>query len=167
MSLFSAGFDRLQLKVPESRSSSSVRIKGGRGKEPSLWRQRALDSLASTGGRRVRTQLLMEARVPSRSLSGSQGSKPSSPRLCPLLLIPALPSISHPHLLAMTIFPGLPQSLNKALGCGDARSLSLTAQIAGTHQGRMGRLRSFAASGPGSSTSPVHPLGTVQQVRQE
>lgn len=40
------------------------------------------------------------------------------------------------------------------------------AQIAGTHWGRMGRLHSFAASGPGSNFSSVHPLRTVQQVRQ-
>lgn len=57
--------------------------------------------------------------------------------------------------------------LNKALCSSSSHHLFQTAQIAGTCQGKMARLCSSAASGPGSSIYSFPSLGTAWQLRQE
>lgn len=79
MSLFSPAFDRLQLKVPDSRSCSSVGLR----QLPRVQMQMAIP--VGTGpwaawpvlGEPVGTQLLREGRAPSLPFSGSHDSDPA------------------------------------------------------------------------------------------
>lgn len=90
--------------------------------------------------------------VAARAVSPAHQGFPSASQRFPCFPSQAMLPISHSHLPVTTFFLGLPLSLNKA-SCSSSSSHHFlqTAQIACTCQGKMARLCSFAASGPGSS----------------